>query len=227
MLISEKLYLLMAKTNPDPESRAHILRKEINLAAIADLMMAGRAELGPEPEYKIQLIGAGPCPDPVLAHPLKKLHKRAEVPLAKVADLPELCDITLITNSLAKAGIVEVGPRRMFGLGKRTVRLLNDQVTRQLRSDIAAAIRGHRILSTSDAAVLATLYATGMMHSVLADEISATSVHLSRERIAKIVREARPADSAQRSVAAMNSAIISQQEVPMHNAMSKHTGLGN
>ena len=127
MLITEKLYLLMASDREKPESVVSATGYGMNAALISDLMIAGRVALSDDQQRQIQLIGAGPCPDPVLAAPLAKLEKKEQLSLDEAVRISGLCDARLVTDSLAKAGIVEYGERTLLGMGKKSVRIINEQ----------------------------------------------------------------------------------------------------
>jgi len=214
MLISEKLYLLMADNHHQPEVVMSRAGYGMNAAVLSDLMIAGRVAFSEDPDARIQLIGAGPCPDPVLAQPLERLQKKGAASIGEAVKIPSLCNVRRVTDSLAKQGIVEYGAKRMFGLGKERVHVLNEQIERQIRTDLAAEIHGERIPGTSDCAVLAILQATGKTHQVLTEELSSMSEPQTRERIAEIAQDTPAVDFAQRAVATMNTIITSDRVIP-------------
>jgi len=214
MLISEKLYLLMADNRHKPESVMSAAGYGMNAAVLSDLMIAGRIAFSKDPDSRIQFIGAGPCPDPVLAAPLEKLEKKAVTTLGEAVKIPSLCNVRRVTDSLARQGIVEYGARSMLGLGKERVHVLNDQIERQIRNDLAAEIHGEKTAGVSDSAVLCILQATGKTRQVLAEELSSMSEPQARERIAEIAQDTPAADSVQRAVATMNVIITSERVIP-------------
>lgn len=214
MLISEKLYLLMANNHPKPEAVMSQAGYGMNAAVLSDLMIAGRVAFSDDPESRIQLIGAGPCPDPVLAQPLEKLEKKAVTTLGEAVKIPSLCNVRRVTDSLAKQGIIEYGAKSLFGLGKERVRVLNDQIERQIRHDLAAEMHGEKTAGISDSAVLSILQATGKTHQILAEELSSMSEPQARERIAEIAQDTPAADSVQRTVVTMNVIITSERLIP-------------
>ena len=148
MLISEKLYLLMADNRHKPEAVMSAAGYGMNAAVLSDLMIAGRIAFSKDPDSRIQFIGAGPCPDPVLAAPLEKLEKKAVTTLGEAVKIPSLCNVRRVTDSLARQGIVEYGARSMLGLGKERVHVLNDQIERQIRNDLAAEIHENMMATT-------------------------------------------------------------------------------
>lgn len=214
MLISEKLYLLMADNRHKPEAVMSAAGYGMNAAVLSDLMIAGRIAFSKDPDSRIQFIGAGPCPDPVLAAPLEKLEKKAVSTLGEAVKIPSLCNVRRVTDSLARQGIVEYGARSMLGLGKEHVHVLNDQIERQIRNDLAAEIHGEKTAGVSDSAVLCILQATGKTRQVLAEELSSMSEPQARERIAEIAQDSPAADSVQRAVATMNVIITSERVIP-------------
>ncbi|MGQ3383493.1 GOLPH3/VPS74 family protein [Glutamicibacter sp. TV12E] len=214
MLITEKLYLLMAREPEKPESVVSAAGFGMNAAILSDLMIAGRVAFSDDAQRQIQLIGAGPCPDPVLASPLAKLEKRENLTLDDAVKIPSLCEPRLVTDSLAKAGIVEYGERTLLGLGKERVRIINGQIQRQIRADLQAALQGKRIPGTSDTTVLAILHALGIAHQVLEKELLPMSANEAQQRITELAQDSPAADSAQRAVAAMNAAITSHRVIP-------------
>lgn len=214
MLISEKLYLLMADNRHKPEAVMSAAGYGMNAAVLSDLMIAGRIAFSKDPDSRIQFIGAGPCPDPVLAAPLEKLEKKAVTTLGEAVKIPSLCNVRRVTDSLARQGIVEYGARSMLGLGKERVHVLNDQIERQIRNDLAAEIHGDKTAGVSDSAVLCILQATGKTRQVLAEELSSMSEPQARERIAEIAQDTPAADSVQRAVATMNVIITSERVIP-------------
>ncbi|MGP9529448.1 GOLPH3/VPS74 family protein [Glutamicibacter sp. AOP5-A2-18] len=214
MLISEKLYLLMADNQQKPEAVMTAAGYGMNAAVLSDLMIAGRVALSDDTVPRIKLIGAGPCPDPVLASSLEKLEKKGSLTLDAAVKIPGLCNVRRVTDSLAKQGIVEYGPRTMLGLGKERVNILNEQIERQMRADFSAQIHGKRPSGISDTTVLAILQALGIAQKVLADEISPMSSGQAQTRIAELAQDSPAADSAQRAVAEMNAIITSAQVIP-------------
>lgn len=214
MLITEKLYLLMANDSQKPESVVSATGYGMNAALISDLMIAGRAALSDDQHRQIQLIGAGPCPDPVLAAPLAKLEKKEQLTLDEAVKISGLCDARLVTDSLAKAGIVEYGERTLLGMGKKSVRIINDQIQRQIRTDLQAGLHGQKILGISDTTVLAIVQAIGLAPEVLKDELAPMNTGQAQARIKELAQESPVADSAQRAVAAMNEAITTQRIIP-------------
>lgn len=186
----------------------------MNAAIITDLMIAGRVALSEDQHRQIHLIGAGPCPDPVLAAPLEKLEKRGNLSLDEAVKINSLCDARSLTDSLAKAGIIEYGERTLLGLGKQRVRIINQQIQRQIRTDLQGALHGQKIPGTSDTTVLAILQAIGLVNDVLEDELAPMSGSQAQSRIAELAQDSPAADSAQRAVAAMNAAIVTQRVIP-------------
>ncbi|MGX1591525.1 GOLPH3/VPS74 family protein [Glutamicibacter sp. NPDC055491] len=214
MLIAEKLYLLMADDSEKPETVVSATGYGMNAAIITDLMIAGRVALSEDQQRQIHLIGAGPCPDPVLAAPLEKLEKRGNLSLDEAVKINSLCDARSLTDSLAKAGIIEYGERTLLGLGKQRVRIINQQIQRQIRTDLQGALHGQKIPGTSDTTVLAILQAIGLVNDVLEDELAPMSGSQAQSRIAELAQDSPAADSAQRAVAAMNAAIVTQRVIP-------------
>lgn len=214
MLISEKLYLLMANKYQKPEAVMSAAGFGMNAAVLSDLMIAGRVTLNEDADSQLQLIGAGPCADPVLAAPLEKLEKRAATSLGAAVKIPSLCNVRLVTESLAKQGIVEYGSRTMLGLGKERVHVLNDQIERQIRTDLSAEIQGERSARISDSAVLSILQAMGIAQQVLADELAPIGASQAQERLAQIAQESPAIDAAQRAVAKMNAIITNERVIP-------------
>lgn len=214
MLIAEKLYLLMADDSEKPETVVSATGYGMNAAIITDLMIAGRVALSEDQHRQIHLIGAGPCPDPVLAAPLEKLEKRGNLSLDEAVKINSLCDARSLTDSLAKAGIIEYGERTLLGLGKQRVRIINQQIQRQIRTDLQGALHGQKIPGTSDTTVLAILQAIGLVNDVLEDELAPMSGSQAQSRIAELAQDSPAADSAQRAVAAMNAAIVTQRVIP-------------
>ncbi|WP_159612834.1 GPP34 family phosphoprotein [Glutamicibacter sp. JC586] len=214
MLISEKLYLLMADNQQKPEAVMAAAGYGMNAAVLSDLMIAGRIALSDDRPARIKLIGAGPCPDPVLASPLEKLEKKEGVSLDAAVKIPSLCDVRLVTDSLAKAGVVEYGARTLLGLGKERVNILNDQIERQIRADLGAELHGKKPAGISDTTVLAILQALGIAQEVLEQEISPMSEGQAKARIAELAQDSPTADSAQRAVAQVNSIITSEPVIP-------------
>ena len=214
MLIAEKLYLLMADDSEKPEAVVSATGYGMNAAIITDLMVAGRVALSEDEQRQIQLIGAGPCPDPVLAAPLEQLERRGSLSLDEAVKINSLCDVRLLTDSLAKGGIIEYGERTMLGLGKQRVRIINQQIQRQIRTDLHGALHGQKIPGTSDTTVLAILQAVGLVHPVLEEELAPMTSAQAQSRIAELAQDSPAADSAQRAVAAMNAAIVSERVIP-------------
>ncbi|UYQ77147.1 GPP34 family phosphoprotein [Glutamicibacter sp. JL.03c] len=214
MLITEKLYLLMANNHPKPEAVMSQARYGMNAAVLSDLMIAGRIAFSEDPDSRIKFIGAGPCPDPVLAEPLEKLERKSITSLGAAVKVPSLCNVRRVTDSLAKQGILEYGSKTMLGLGKERVHVLNEQIERQIRHDLAAEIQGERIPGVIDCAVLSILHATGTTQQVLADELTSMSGPQARERIVEIAQDSPAADSAQRAVATMNVMITNERIIP-------------
>ncbi|MGO2808951.1 MAG: GOLPH3/VPS74 family protein [Glutamicibacter arilaitensis] len=214
MLITEKLYLLMASDREKPESVVSATGYGMNAALISDLMIAGRVALSDDQQRQIQLIGAGPCPDPVLAAPLAKLEKKEQLSLDEAVRISGLCDARLVADSLAKAGIVEYGERTLLGMGKKSVRIINEQIQRQIRADLQAALHGHKTPGASDITVLSIIQAIGLAPEVLKDELAPMSTGQAQARIKELAQDSPVADSAQRAVATMNEAITTQRIIP-------------
>ncbi|MGH3654714.1 GOLPH3/VPS74 family protein [Glutamicibacter sp.] len=213
-MITEKLYLLMANDAEKPESVVSATGYGMNAALISDLMIAGRVALSDDQQRQIQLVGAGPCPDPVLAAPLAKLEKKERLSLDEAVKISGLCDARLVTDSLAKAGIVEYGERTLLGMGKKRVHIINEQIQRQIRTDLQAALHGQKIPGVSDTTVLAIVQAIGLAPELLKDEIAPMAAGEAQARIKELAQDSPVADSAQRAVAAMNAAITTQRVIP-------------
>lgn len=207
MLIVEKLYLLMANDAQKPEAVASTTGYGMNAAVIADLMVAGRVNLSENEPKRIQLIGAGPCPDPVLAGPLNKLEKKEGLPLDEAVKISGLCEIRLVTDSLAKAGIVAYGKKTLLGLGKARVQIINEQIQQQIKKDLQAALQGQKNLTASDTTALAILQAVGLTRVILDEELTQLPASKVQERIQELIQQSPVADSAQRAVASLSTVI--------------------
>ncbi|MGO2052194.1 GOLPH3/VPS74 family protein [Glutamicibacter sp. 287] len=214
MLISEKLYLLLTKDDGRPETVMSSYGYGMNAAVIADLILGGRVGLTEDSNPRITIIGAGPIGDPVLAHSLEKLEGKDGTSLDSAVAINRLCNIRLVTDSLAKQGLVEHGERSFFGLGKGNVKVLNGQLERQFRFGLRSVLQGQREAETHEATLLSILQGMGVVPNVLAEEIEPLSAAESKHRIKEVATDSRAGDAVRKAVATMNSAVATTTILP-------------
>ncbi|WP_404287375.1 GPP34 family phosphoprotein [Glutamicibacter arilaitensis] len=217
MLISEMLYLLLTKDDGQPETVMSSYKYGMNSAIIADLILAGRIGLTDDPNPRITIIGAGPIADPVLEHPLEKLEGKNGINLDSAVAISGLCNIRLVTDSLAKQGLVEYGERGLLGLGKAPVRVLNGQLERQFRSGLSLVLQGQREAATHEATLLSIIHGMGVLQQVLPEEIEPIGIAQAQARIREVAIDARAGDAVRKAVATMNEAVATTTILPGAN----------
>lgn len=214
MLISEMLYLLLTKDDGQPETVMNSYKYGMNSAIIADLILAGRIGLTDDPNPRITIVGAGPIADPVLEHSLEKLEAKDGINLDSAVAIGGLCNIRLVTDSLAKQGLVEYGERGLLGLGKAPVHVLNGQLERQFRNGLSLVLQGQREAVTHEATLLSIIHGMGVLQRVLAEEIEPLGVERAQARIREVATDSRAGDAVRKAVATMNEAVATNTILP-------------
>ena len=209
MLTAEKLYLLLTDDNEQPEAVVASAGTAMNGAVITDLVLAGRLQV--EDEGMIRLAGAGPCADPVLAPALQKLEKKNGQHLGAALRTPGLCRPRLLSAALAQKGAVEHGRRRLLGLGREHVRVVNDGFGRQIGSDLHRTLTGRRRPERSDPAMLALLQSSGRLPEVLPEDVSTGQI---QEKILELAQTPKTQDPVQKSLDVLSVALLNPGVLP-------------
>ncbi|GED04941.1 hypothetical protein AUR04nite_04730 [Glutamicibacter uratoxydans] len=213
-MLCQMLYLLLTKDDGKPESVMAQMGYGMNAAVLSDLMLAGRIELTDEKRPRVLVLDEGPCTDPLLAAALAKLAKKHGKRLESVVTISNLCDIRLVTDSLASAGIVEYGERGFFGLGKERAVVLKPELEAQIRASLRAAIHGEKEPELEDVTLLSILQGLDLAPKVLAMELAPLNRKQAKERIKYLAQNSPTGDAVGKAVAAMNTVLMTTVIMP-------------
>ena len=208
MLTAQKLYLLLTKDNGKPESAFTYSSCGYNAAVIADLMAAGRLELATGKHATLKVIDAGLIADPLLAAALQKLAGKDGKRLDSIIAMSSLCDMQLLVDSLAAAGIIEYGPRGFFGLGKPKTATANREAEAQIRAELKAAIHQQGAPVADSLQLLSILAGIDLLPGLLASEFAPMDKKQAKARAQQLRQASKLGQAAASAVSTLNTVVF-------------------
>lgn len=215
MLICEELYLLLNKDDGKPESVMAYNGFGMNAAVLTDLIVASHLTLSEDKKPRIQLTSTISSSVPILAAALEKLERKDGKRLETVVGISRLCDIKLVTDSLALSGILQYGERSFFGLGKEQVKIVNPGPETELRSRLHACLHGQKQPSNEELALLSILHGLELTGKILAAEIAPLTKKQAKEKIKELAAQSPMSDAVSKAVAAMSAAMTTAAMIPV------------
>lgn len=215
MLICEELYLLLNKDDGKPESVMAYNGFGMNAAVLTDLMVARHLTLSEDKKPRIQLTSTTASPVPVLEAALQKLERKDGKRLDSVVGISKLCDVKLVTDSLALSSVLQYGERSFFGMGKEQVTIVDAGPETELRSRLHSCLHGQKEPSNEELALLSILHGLDLTGKILASEIAPLTKKQAKEKIKELAAQSPISDAVSKAVAAMSAAMTTAAIMPV------------
>lgn len=222
MLIAEDLLLLLTRDDGKPENAFAYAGYGYAAGNITDLVMRNRVTLSDDKNPRVTVVDASPTGEAPLDAALVRLAQRDGKRLSSFITDKRVAAEDEIVESLQRAGVIEVEPKRMLGLiGER--RPVADPIReRDLRERLRIVLAGAEA-TPAESTLLSLLCGLDMAPRVLKDETELSKRQLTKriDEITEEVRTGEAVDAAvRRAVASMNAAIMTAAIVPTMTASS-------
>lgn len=191
MLITESLFVLL--TNDQGKENPWGSQRSIGLAGtlVADLIAAGRIALSDDKDARVHVIDPSPTGNPVLDHGLDLLSRNKNKKLSSLVAKSAMNPEQQVTSNLAKAGIIDVEPKRLLGLVPAKYPTVNPGPEQSLRHRIGTALQTGSA-ETDIAVILSVLNGLDVAHKVLKEEAGGMSKGDLKRRISELTVDAGP-----------------------------------
>ncbi|MGX9347701.1 GOLPH3/VPS74 family protein [Microbacterium sp. KNMS] len=214
MLIVEELHLLLTNAAGTQERPGTMRAYGEAAALITDLVLAGRVSLTDGKKPRIRVLSDAPTGHPVLDEAMIRLRAKDGARLESVITWSKLDPEREVVASLVQAGVLEVGERTFWGLGKPRTPERDSAPEASLRARLAAVLDGAADPGVADTTILAILQGLDVARHVLADEAGGRRPRALKARIAEIVESSPAGTAVERAVQAMNAAIMTAAIMP-------------
>lgn len=213
MLIAEELLLLLTTDDGKAEGWGTYAGYGMSGAVITDLILADRITLTDDKDPRVHLSSSERTGNPVLDGALERVAQKEGKKLSSLVQDGKLNPTDRVVASLAAAGIVGVEPKRMLGLVPEKRPTLDPGPERAVRDRLRTVLAGGTA-SVADACLLAILEGLGVAGAILKDERGTMSKRDMRRRIAEVADGLPAGTAVERSVAMMNTAIMTAAVIP-------------
>ncbi|GAA4190444.1 hypothetical protein GCM10022219_07820 [Microbacterium oryzae] len=214
MLIVEELHLLLT-TADGAQERSGSMRAYGEAAAIVtDLVLANRVTLSEEKRPRVQITSDAPIGHPVLDFALERLLAKDGARLDSVITWAKLDPEQPVVASLVDAGVLAIGERTFWGLGKARTPEADPAPEAALRARLAAVLAGTAPAGVADATLLAILQGLDVAGTILREEAAGRRPRALKARISEIVGASPAGSAVERAVQAMNTAIMTAAIIP-------------
>ncbi|XVX18921.1 GOLPH3/VPS74 family protein [Actinomycetota bacterium] len=217
MLIAEQLLLLL--TTDEGKAESWGIQDGIGYAgaAIADLVLAERVTLSDDKDPRVRVLSTAPTGHPALDQVLERLSHRDGKKLSSMVADGKCNPHKEIVASLARAGVIEVAPRRAFGFVPERHPVLDPGPERALRERLRAVLAGGQA-TIPEATVLSLLQGLDVAPKVLRDEMGGMGKKELKARILQVAREHDAGDAGvavAKAIEAINVAVATAVIVPV------------
>jgi hypothetical protein len=214
MLITEELYLLLTKDSGTQEQPGTQRGYGLSAALITDLVVAGSVTLTEEKKPRVHVVNADPTAHPVLDQGLAFLAAKDGKRIDTLVTATKLNPEDAVVESLVRQGILSIGSRTMLGLGKPRTPEIDPAPERELRQRLEWVLAGGKQADLTEATLLSILQALDVAKKILAAESGGMRGKDLKARIKAVVHDSPTGDAVQRSVQAVNAALMSAAIIP-------------
>ncbi|NNG36072.1 GOLPH3/VPS74 family protein [Nakamurella aerolata] len=214
-LITEELFLLLRNDEGRLERYGTATGYGLTAAMITDLMLAGRLGLTDDKQPRLRVLSTQPTGNPVLDPGLAQLADRDGDKLRSLITKNSLNPEQRVAESLAAAGIVELGGKGFLGMGRERTPVLNPMPEQQLRARLAAVLAGSTPPTVADSTLLSVLQGLQVARYVLKQESGGANGRQLGNRIEQVVRSTPAGDAVAKAVQAMNAAVMTAAIMPV------------
>lgn len=185
----------------------------LSAAAIADLLLEGRVELGPEKDPRVRVVDATRTGRPVLDKVLARARQKDGARLSSLVQDRKANPQAEVVEGLVQHGVLAVEPARMFGLVAEKRPTLDPAPEGEIRARLRLVLAGGRPTPT-DATLLAIVQSLGAAKKVLAQEAGTMSTKELGRRIEEACGDIAVGAALKRALDALNAAILTAVIVP-------------
>lgn len=203
----ESLFLLMRDDEGKPVRDMAQRFYGLAAGAMADLVLAGRITLSDDEDPRMTVLVPAPVGHPALDRAMARMQKRDGKKLSVLLLDTGLAVEEQVARALVSRGVVEDGPKRMWGLLPRRYPVRDPEAARRLRSRLGDVLHGEDA-RPEERAVLAILQGLGAVSTVLAEEARGLDEAAVKQRIEAVAAEDRTGDAVARAMASMNAAAV-------------------
>ena len=201
MLTVEELYLLLTRSNGDPEVFGLRFGPGLNAALLTDLVDATRVTVLGDAPPRLRVLSTTPTGALVADFGLELIADRDGHKVESVVRSGRFNPEVAVVASLVQAEVLEYGPRKLLGFGMRRTIERDPEPKRRIRGRLAEVFAWDRAPTAGDATILAALYAMGVAAQLLHDLSDAESADEFETALkALVARAPRPGGEVSRAV---------------------------
>lgn len=202
--------LLLLTEDAGRQHGTQIRMQSLNAAVVTDLVIAGRVDLEGSRDPRLHVTDPSPTGDEVLDAALGILAAHDGTKLSRLVQRRDLDPTERIGDELAAAGVLE----RKDGLLGTRWPTLDPRPEQELRSRLAAILRGELEASAQDAAVLAIIKAQRAASRVLGRDVPELKGRQLDRRIDEVSRDVPTAEAVKKAYDMMMTAVTTAAIVP-------------
>ena len=205
--MAEQLFLLLRRDDGKAESAFAQNDYGLTGGVLTDLLLGGHIALSDDKDPRVSVTTAGPVGQPTLDAALDRVRAKEGAKLSGLVTDGKLYPGDGIAESLAAAGVVDIEPKKAFGLIGARYPVRDPRPEQELRERLRAVLRGASA-TPGEAALLALLKGLGLSGKVLEEEKGLLSKRDLNRRIDEIASADAIGKAVAKAVEAMTAAIV-------------------
>lgn len=207
MLVAEQLFLLLRRDDGKAESAFAQNDYGLTGAVLTDLLLGGQIALSEDKDPRVSVVTGGSMGQPVLDAALERVRAKEGKKLSGLVADGKLNPRDRVAESLAAAGVVEIEPKKAFGLIGARYPVRDSRPERALRERLRVVLAGASA-TQEEAAVLSLLKGLGVADKVLEQEKGLLSKRDLKQRIDEVASDEVIGKAVGRAIEAMTAAIV-------------------
>ena len=207
MLVSEQLFLLLRRDDGKAESAFAQNDYGLTGAVLTDLLLGGHIALSEAKDPRVSVTTAGSVGHPVVDAALDRVRAKEGKKLSSLVTDGKLNPRDRIADSLSAAGVIDVEPKKAFGLIGARYPVRDPWPEQTLRERLRAVLSGASA-TPGEAALLALLKALGVSGKVLEEEKGLLSRRDLNRRIDEVASDDVIGKAVAKAIEAMTAALV-------------------
>lgn len=203
----EQLFLLLRRDDGKAESAFAQNDYGLTGAVLTDLLLGEHITLDDGKDPRVSVVTAGSTGHPVLDAALERVREKEGKKLSTLVIDGKLNPRDRVAESLAAAGVVEIEPKKAFGLIGARYPVRDPWPEQTLRERLHAVLAGASA-TPSEAAILALLKGLGVERAVLEEEKGTLSGKELKRRIDEVASDQVVGKVVGKAIEAMVAAMV-------------------
>ena len=205
--MAEQLFLLLRRDDGKAESAFAQNDYGLSGAVLTDLVLGEHITLSDDKDPRVSVTTAGSVGHPVLDAALDRVRAKEGKKLSSLVTDGKLNPRDRIADSLAAAGVIDIEPKKAFGLIGARYPVRDPRPEQELRERLRAVLSGASA-TPGEAALLALLKGLGVSGKVLEEEKGLLSKRDLNRRIDEVASDDVIGKAVAKAIEEMTAAIV-------------------